>query len=196
MQRALIVDDSPQERRMYRRILNSIGVESCSASDGLEALDLLQRERFDLVLVDQIMPGLRGLEVIRRMPEQVREHMVLITVSLESDLSLEASIAGVLALQKPIRTELIEFLLNDKMVSKGPLPEAVIARGVKPCPTELCRAFAERHGLSKRQREVIAALMDGKATRAQIADELKVSMKTIDAHLQAIFAKTGYGSQL
>lgn len=60
--RVLVVDDSATIRRIVSLILGEAGYSVVTAPDGAEALDRVQRERFDLVLVDFVMPRLNGFQ--------------------------------------------------------------------------------------------------------------------------------------
>jgi CheY-like chemotaxis protein len=62
----LFVDDDPDIRTMYGARLQADGFEVWYAADGLEALDAAHRP-LDLVLLDMRMPGMDGLEVLRRL---------------------------------------------------------------------------------------------------------------------------------
>ena len=63
--RVLVVDDSATSRLTAARMLETMGAEVISAADGVGALDLIERERFDLLLLDIEMPGISGIEVAR-----------------------------------------------------------------------------------------------------------------------------------
>ncbi len=63
--RVLIADDSATNRTLLQAMLERMGAECETARDGIEALNWLARERFDLALVDIEMPVLGGLEVLR-----------------------------------------------------------------------------------------------------------------------------------
>jgi CheY-like chemotaxis protein len=63
--RILVVDDEEVVRRQVRRILEVHGYAPTVVEDGHSALALLERETFDLVLLDVTMPGLDGTEVVR-----------------------------------------------------------------------------------------------------------------------------------
>ena len=66
----LIVDDSEFERRCIARILRDFdGLRLIDADDGAAALELVERDRPDLVLTDLVMPGLDGLELVRQARE-------------------------------------------------------------------------------------------------------------------------------
>jgi len=64
--RILVVDDEPVIRETMAEVLNTEGREIVTAASGEEALALLQNESFDLMLLDLIMPGLGGLQVMEK----------------------------------------------------------------------------------------------------------------------------------
>lgn len=62
----LVVDDEELIRDLLITVLTQDGYEVTAASDGREAVDLLKRDTFDLVLTDLVMPGVNGVEVLRK----------------------------------------------------------------------------------------------------------------------------------
>ena len=70
--RVLIVDDSPAMRGFIRRVMQLSGFNCAAcfeASDGAEALDVLNREWVDVILTDINMPRMNGEELVRRVEE-------------------------------------------------------------------------------------------------------------------------------
>jgi diguanylate cyclase (GGDEF)-like protein len=67
--RLLIVDDIRENREILRRRFERQGYSATEAAGGVEALALIEREAFDLVLLDMMMPDLSGLEVLARIRE-------------------------------------------------------------------------------------------------------------------------------
>lgn len=67
--RLLIVDDVRENREILRRRFERLGFHATEANGGVEALDLIEREAFDLVLLDIMMPDIAGIEVL----EQIRK---------------------------------------------------------------------------------------------------------------------------
>ena len=65
--RLLVVDDEPNIRDLLAESLRFAGFEVVTASDGLEAVAAATRERPDLVVLDVMMPGIDGFEVVRRL---------------------------------------------------------------------------------------------------------------------------------
>ena len=66
----LVVDDEPTARTMLRLILVRAGFEVLEAQDGSEALDEVQRNVPDLMILDIVMPGIDGFEVCRILRNQ------------------------------------------------------------------------------------------------------------------------------
>ncbi len=94
--RILIVDDDPRIRDILDRMLRGEGYEVRTAADGQEALDLVQEEEPDLVLMDVLMPGLNGFEACRRIKEDPQR--LLIPVVLITGLGdVEDRVAGIKA---------------------------------------------------------------------------------------------------
>jgi len=101
----LIVDDDSDVREVAVSSLESLGYRMLSAENGPAALDVLARnEPIDLLLVDMAMPGMNGVELIRR----AREHHVGLRAMLVTgyaDIAAFAPAEGDLVLQKPYRLE-------------------------------------------------------------------------------------------
>ena len=78
----LIVDDLPQNVRLLEAVLSPQGFRVATASSGQEALDALGKEHPDLVLLDILMPGMDGFEVVealRAEPETKTIPVVILT---------------------------------------------------------------------------------------------------------------------
>lgn len=67
--RILVVDDSSLARRMTRKILEELGHEVEEASDGAQALEQFLIKRHDAVVLDLLMHGMDGVEVLRKLKE-------------------------------------------------------------------------------------------------------------------------------
>lgn len=113
--RVLVVDDILTNRTLTARILEKRGHSVKTAKNGKEAIEQLENEDFDIVLMDVHMPVMDGIEatrIIRNRASSVRKHDVpIIAVSAAAGgdgkkLCLEAGMCGYLS--KPLRTD--EFI--------------------------------------------------------------------------------------
>src|SRR5215475_9289361 len=89
----LLVDDDEMARDLLGRRLERIGYTVTPAADGEQALELIAREAFDVVLLDIKMPGLSGFQVlqaIRRIHSVTDLPVVMVTSSDDSDSIVEA----------------------------------------------------------------------------------------------------------
>ena len=109
--RVLIVDDVPQNRAVLVDSLNVLGFDLAEAADGQQALDMAQRERPDMIVMDVTMPVMDGLEAMRRiraMPGLARTRLMASTGNDSQALRAECAAAGADAfLAKPVDIELL-----------------------------------------------------------------------------------------
>ncbi len=89
--RVLVVDDDPSVRQVVSKTLQEVGHEVVTASDGLEAWMLFDRDPFPMVVTDIMMPGIDGLELLKKIREiDPHVEVVLITGFGETRLVIEA----------------------------------------------------------------------------------------------------------
>lgn len=91
----LIVDDSALSRRTLRRILESAGYEAVEADDGMTALEMYFLEKPGLVLLDLVMKGMYGLDVLVKLREMDQEARVVVaTADIQSSTRKMVEEAG------------------------------------------------------------------------------------------------------
>jgi two-component system KDP operon response regulator KdpE len=90
--RVLVVDDEPKLARTLKTILSGHGFEPILAATGEQALELLDRQRPDLVLLDLVLPGMDGLAVCRaiRQDRQLDLPIVILSAQGDEDAKVEA----------------------------------------------------------------------------------------------------------
>jgi DNA-binding response OmpR family regulator len=83
----LVVDDEPTIAEVVARYLERAGYATATAGDGLEALRLVEERRPDLIVLDLMLPGLGGLEVLRQLGESdaPRTPVIVLTAKGEQD---------------------------------------------------------------------------------------------------------------
>ena len=87
--RVLVVDDSLTSRELLRSVLESEGLETTGAIDGIDALQKLQSSDFDLVVTDVEMPGIDGISLCRRIREGDRQYRDIPVVIVTTRASAE-----------------------------------------------------------------------------------------------------------
>jgi CheY-like chemotaxis protein len=88
----LCVDDEETPRTLRKLILQKQGYQVITAGSGAEALELLEREKIDLVLSDQMMPGMLGTELTKSV-KAARPKMPVILISGVNEMPADASYA-------------------------------------------------------------------------------------------------------
>jgi two-component system chemotaxis response regulator CheY len=103
----LIVDDSALSRRTLRRILESAGYDVVEATDGMTALELYFLEKPKLVLLDLVMKGMYGLDVLVKLREMDPKALVVVaSADIQSSTRKMVDEAGALAfINKPFVSE-------------------------------------------------------------------------------------------
>jgi len=103
--RILLVDDFDDAREMYAEFLAAVGHSISAAADGQQALDLAQRERFDVIILDIALPKVDGISVIRTLrnwPQTKGTPIITLSASVNEETRYEAVRAGAnLSLEKP-----------------------------------------------------------------------------------------------
>ena len=121
----LIVDDDASIRTLLRLVAERRGYSVDVAADGLEALRLLSERRYDLAIIDLMMPRVNGYELvdgIRRFDQ--RPTIVIATAMTDSLIGLlDAEIVHSI-IRKPFDIEMLGALMTAIMSSKPPAPEA------------------------------------------------------------------------
>ena len=114
MKKILIVDDSAFTRNIHKQIVTSQGYETVEAKSGAEAVEMFSREKPDLVIIDLLMPGMDGMEVVGRMLEiDPGAKTVICSTDKQKARQEEARERGVLAfLTKPIDPEQLAETLD------------------------------------------------------------------------------------
>jgi DNA-binding response OmpR family regulator len=107
----LVVEDDPPLRRMIGIFLRAAGYRVCAAEDGPSGLALARDERPDLVLLDLMLPGLDGGEVLRRIKGDARTAAIpvlVLTASVDPPLTEQALRLGATRfLTKPIDSRVL-----------------------------------------------------------------------------------------
>jgi len=111
--RILVVDDDAAITATFESILVGEGYDVRTATDGVEAIGLARRERFDVVLLDLVMPGIDGLAALRQLREVAPQaRIIILSAYIEPDREAEAFRLGAEAVlsKPPDLTKLLRYL--------------------------------------------------------------------------------------
>jgi two-component system, NarL family, response regulator LiaR len=187
-----IVNDLPLAREALRRAVLTVPGYSVAwmAEDGAQAVRLAGQARPDVVLMDLVMPGVGGVEAIRRLREVRPEARVLVLTSFLDDEkvfpAVRAGAAGYL-LKDVEPAELVRAI---RAVGDGEalLHPAVAARLMEEF-SETERPAAEE-ALTARERQVLELIARGLPNKL-IARDLEIAEKTVKTHVSSILSKLG-----
>ena len=152
----LLVEDDPAARELVSSYLQREGFSVTSAGDGAEALGLIQRDAFDLVVLDWMLPGLDGISLCRAARERYRGPILMLTARTDE-------IDEVVALEVGV----------DDFVSKPIRPRALVAR---------IRALLRRNTPAD-ERIVLGELVVDPGTRGASVRGKEVSLSTAEFDL-------------
>ncbi len=113
----MVVDDDPGARKALRRVLSREGYEVRTVGDGAEALALLAREPFELVIVDLLMEPVDGLEVLTRVKKMDPDTEVIL---MTGHGSVDAAVAAIKKgafhyVEKPLRPNMVRHLAGQAL---------------------------------------------------------------------------------
>ena len=185
----LLVDDHAIVRSGLRRLLAALpAIEIIEAANGREALALVRTDRPELIMLDLNMPGLGGLELLRRLMAEHPAASVLVlsmhAEALYAARALRAGAAGYLS-KNASPEELLEAVR--RVAEGGRYIEAEIAQALALQATETGTMMEQ---LTERDLEIMRLLGDGQSL-STIADALGVSYKTVANTCSQIKAKLG-----
>lgn len=200
--KVLLVDDQVLFVESLRTVLNIItddfdiiGI----ANSGQEAIDWVEKEQPDLILMDVRMPEMDGVEAARQILERYKDIKIMMLTTYDDDEYVEEAmkfgVSGYMLKDVPP-----EDLVNSiKAVMAGTIqmsPKILerIMQGGKPVETiieedhrEILRKI---DGLSKREQEILYLLSAGEDNH-QIAERLFIAEQTVKNHVSKIYSKLG-----
>lgn len=193
--RIAIVDDDPLVRAGLRMVLESDSISIVGeATDGDEALTIIDQVHPDLVLLDIRMPRVDGIEVIRTLRERGDTTRVLVLTTFDTDeLVIEALRAGANGfLLKDTQPADIVTAIHKTIDGEAVLSPAATSRLINAVATRpddsMLRARSRLERLTDRERGVALAVARGQ-TNQQIAEDLYISVTTVKTHITVLFRK-------
>lgn len=195
MRRIIIADDHPVVRQGLKLIISrhTEPVEIDESGDGVDLLRKLKGKNYDLVLLDIVMPGRNGFEILGDIREtSPRVPVLIVSTYPEEQLAIRAIKAGASGYinkesAPDVLLSAIDHILGGRTYVSQEVAELMAlelrgARGANP-----------HDRLSDREFEVFVLIGKG-IQSGEIARRLNLSIKTISTHRASILEKTGFQS--
>lgn len=195
MPRIAIAEDHTLVRDLLQALLEATpSMEVVGAvADGRSLLALVKDSKPDVALVDVVLPDLNGIEATRQIRAAYPDvRVVICSAHTERSLIAEAFRAGALGfISKSGRKEEVPEAIAAVMDGEAYMSPSIAGQFVRdlvfaPSATDATAWTA----LSSREREVLQLIAEGKATK-DVAEELGISVKTVETHREHILGKLG-----
>jgi signal transduction histidine kinase/FixJ family two-component response regulator len=153
----LIIDDEKGIRDASERILTRMGCLAIKASQGEEGLDILNKERVSIVLLDMKMPGMDGLEVLHRIKEMDEDIVVIVITGFATvETAINAMKQGAYDfIPKPFEPDQLRIVVNRA------LEKIRLSKEAEALTIERQRTLSDLHMEQSRTRTIINALPNG-----------------------------------
>jgi DNA-binding NarL/FixJ family response regulator len=190
--KVLIADDHSVVREGLKLILNKIDKVSAveEAQDGHEALDKIEKNSYDLVILDISMPGVNGLDILQTMKNKKKKaHVLILSVHPQEQYAIRAlrlGASGYLS-KNSVYEELVSAI--QKVTAGGKyISSALAEKIVFEKKGDLDKTPHEK--LSEREFQIMCMIAKGKSL-IEIAHELFISDKTVSTYRTRILEKMG-----
>jgi two-component system, OmpR family, response regulator ResD len=200
----LVVDDEPTIAEVVARYLDHAGYQTSVAGNGLEAIEVAATQRPDLVVLDLMLPGLDGLEVMRRLRAQERDRVAVILLTAkgeESDRVIGLRLGADDYVVKPFSPAELVARVDAvlRRVDKSPTQEAPIELSDMAIDPAARQVFVRGEEVQLTQREfdvlLFLARHPGQAfSRNQLMDAIwqysfYTDTSTVTVHIRRLRAK-------
>jgi two-component system, NarL family, response regulator NreC len=193
----VLADDHEVVRKGLRALLEEEpGFEVAGeASDGLEVAALVERVRPDVLVVDLMMPGLGGLDVIRQVRKaRPKTRMVVLSMHASEPFVIEALRSGALGyVLKDATTGDLVRAIREAVGGRPYLSPPLSDKGLDLYSKKARSTPDPFDELTPRERQVLQASAEGRTSR-EIAERLGISVRTAETHRSNLRRKLGLRS--
>ena len=188
---AIVEDDVPAREILAGWIRDADGFRCVGEFDDAEtALAKLPHEKPSVVLFDINLPGMNGIECVRKLKPRLPDtQFVMVTVYEDANHIFNALSAGASGylLKQTRRNELIDAL-KDVHAGGSPMSSQIARKVVQNFYRTETKTDGEAAELSPREREVLELLARGYLYK-EIAEMLKISVLTVNTYIRRIYEK-------
>lgn len=195
----ILADDHQILRQGLRKLLEETpGLHVIGETgDGIETLALVEKLRPDILVVDMIMPGLNGLDVIRGIPQR-SEHTRCIVLSMHANEAyvveaLRNGASGYL-LKESSSSDLIQAI-QSVIAGQRYLSPSLVERALDTYIERVGQAVVDPYDmLTERERQVMQLAAEGNSN-TEIAARLSIGVRTVETHRSNMLHKLGLKNQ-
>jgi two-component system, NtrC family, response regulator PilR len=164
VEKILVVDDEQSLREVLSIMLKRAGYAVTSVMDGEEAIDLLQKEIFDLVITDLRMPKADGMEVLKAVKSASPETVVLIiTAFATADSAVEAMKQGAYDyLTKPFQVDEVQLIIRNALEKRRLSTENMLLKREMASQSSFAQLIGQSEAMQK-VFEVVRKVADSKS---------------------------------
>ncbi len=196
LKRLLVVDDEPNLLRAVEAVLRGEGFEITTARSGREALVAVAQSLPDLIVSDVRMPGMDGFQLARKLRASTHSALVpivFLTAKDETEDRIEGFQSGVdVYLTKPFEPDELVAVIKS-VLQRVERTRSTIARLVGSEEKET--VFVRDEALTEAEWRVAETVARGLSNK-EIAEELNLSVRTIENHVSRILAKKNFTNRV
>jgi two-component system response regulator NreC len=199
MTRVLIADDHAIVRAGLRALLAEEATFDLigEAAGGYEAIELVEKNVPEVLILDLSMPDLDGISVTRKIKPGFPDLKILILTLHEDEALLKEAIKAGAAgyiLKRAAESELISAI---RVILRGDLyvDPSMLRSLIQENPQSHVKKENQGEPLTRRETEVLKLIVEGYTNR-QIGQELKISIRTVEGHRANISDKLGLHSRV
>jgi len=197
MIRIILADDHALVREGLKQLFSITAdvVVVAEAINGAQVIDLLRRERFDLLLLDMTMPGIAGPDLIARvLAHEPHPPILVLTMHNEPQIARRALAAGASGYLTKDNDPAILLAAIRKVAGGGRFIDPELAETMAfDMGNPHAGGGHEHDHLSDREFQILCLLARGKTVN-DIAAELSISNKTVSTHKSRLMGKMGFAS--
>ncbi len=196
LKRLLVVDDEPNLLRAVEAVLRGEGFEITTARSGREALIAVAQSLPDLIVSDVRMPGMDGFQLARKLRASTHSALVpivFLTAKDETEDRIEGFESGVdVYLTKPFEPDELVAVIKS-VLARVERTRSTIARLVGDEEKET--VFVRDEQLTEAEWRVAETVARGLSNK-EIAEELNLSVRTVENHVSRILAKKNFTNRV
>lgn len=196
--RLIITDDHDLVREgIHSRLVTETNIDVVGeAKNGHEAIELCSLHEPDLLLLDISMPELNGLEAARIIRQDMPDIKILFLSVYDNEEYVQEALrigANGFVLKDASKNEMLNAIrmASEGATYLGPKLSKSISAGMEN--NAYGRAFISDYGLTNREKQVLSAISKGMPNK-QIAEDMNISVRTVESHRMSIREKTGGGN--